>query len=50
MTAARERLRAVRATMGAREWGRLTAMLAFVLAINVALGLFPQPVLSLAGM
>src|SRR6202451_649454 len=36
MTAARQRLRAVRATMGAREWGRLAAMLAFVLAINVA--------------
>jgi high-affinity nickel-transport protein len=32
----RQRLRAVRATMGAREWGRLAAMLAFVLAINVA--------------
>jgi nickel/cobalt transporter (NiCoT) family protein len=36
MTTARQRLRAVRATMGGREWGRLTAMLAFVLAINLA--------------
>jgi nickel/cobalt transporter (NiCoT) family protein len=36
MTAAKQRLRAVRATMGSREWGRLGAMLAFVLAINVA--------------
>jgi len=32
----RQRLRAVRAAMGAREWGRLATMLAFVLAINVA--------------
>src|SRR5580692_10883561 len=36
MTAARQRLHAVRATMRAREWGRLTAMLAFIVAINVA--------------
>jgi nickel/cobalt transporter (NiCoT) family protein len=31
----RQRLRTVRATMGAREWARLAAMLAFVVAINV---------------
>jgi high-affinity nickel-transport protein len=31
----RQRLRTMRATMGAREWGRLAAMLAFVVAINV---------------
>src|ERR1700733_8235730 len=36
MTAARQRLHAVRATMRAREWGRLAAMLAFIVAINVA--------------
>ena len=32
---ARHRLHAVRTTMGAREWGRLGAMLAFVVAVNV---------------
>jgi nickel/cobalt transporter (NiCoT) family protein len=32
----RQRLRTVRATMGARELGRFAAMLAFVVAINVA--------------
>jgi high-affinity nickel-transport protein len=36
MTAARQRLHAVRTTMRAREWGRLAAMLAFIVAINVA--------------
>jgi nickel/cobalt transporter (NiCoT) family protein len=33
--AARRRLHAVRAAMGAREWGRLAAMLAFIMAVNV---------------
>jgi high-affinity nickel-transport protein len=31
----RSRLRAIRTAMAAREWGRLTAMLVFILAINV---------------
>ncbi len=35
MATARQRLRAVRAAMGAREWGRLAAMLAFIGAVNV---------------
>jgi nickel/cobalt transporter (NiCoT) family protein len=36
MTAIRSRFRAIRTTLSAREWGRLAAMFAFILAVNVA--------------
>jgi nickel/cobalt transporter (NiCoT) family protein len=34
--AIRSRLRAIRGALAAREWGRLTAMLAFIVALNAA--------------
>jgi nickel/cobalt transporter (NiCoT) family protein len=36
MAAIRSRFRAIRTALDAREWGRLTAMLAFIAAVNVA--------------